>query len=78
MNTTDLNSGNDILKDLKRNAPINNNAKDGYLTETYKNKPTENTLDYKIDVYPLLYYDRNNLKYNNKVLDQNKGIPVYN
>lgn len=77
MNTTDLNAGIDILRDLKRNAPINNKSLDGYLREVYKNKPTENTLSNNLNVSPLLYYDRHNLLFKNKYLDETKGTPQY-
>lgn len=78
MNTDDLNTGNDILKDLKRNAPINNNAKDNNQGHLYNYKPTENTLSYNLNVAPLLYRDRNDLHYKNKILDEYISTPENN
>lgn len=77
MNTSDLNTGNNILKDLKINSSINNNSKDNYLKEIYKNKPTENTLDYNLNVNSL-YRNRYNLHYKNKILDECICNPQYN
>lgn len=78
MNKTEYGNPNYfILKDLKVNAPINNNAKDSYLRETYKNEITENTLSYNLNVAPLLYRDRNNLHFKNKVLDECICNPQY-
>lgn len=78
MNTSDLNTGNNILKDLKINAPINNNAKDNNQGYLYDFKPTENTLSYNLNVAPLLYRDRNNLHYKNKILDEYISTPENN
>lgn len=75
--TAYIKAGDYILKDLQRNAPVNNNAKDSYLKETYKNKPSDDNLTNNLNVHPSLYYDRYGLYFKNKVLDECICNPMY-
>ena len=64
-----------ILNDLYKNSNANKKAVDGNMSG-FKRKFNDNTLDV-IDNNNSIYYNPYKQFFNNKVMDKNKGIPVY-